>query len=758
MEFPKEKKEKQEKKKEEIKEEVKINIYEGKKEINEEENSWKILLEDIISEDIPQVEKQSYFLNLESLFLEYFDDYCKVSYLEDIKENEVCLINKWKLIFFHCIELDDYFLKLDSKNLPIKNKVNKKDRSKEHKNDSNSKDINLGQLSNSKSIEKNSSFDTEIENEILNEELNINLNEFKLKEAKQFLQFYENEKISGKEYEDKCRRILNLMLIFIKRDNYKLLNPKKISIQSFIKLLNIKEFVKTELTKSDAFEIDVVINDFKISDLKKLIENYSSRFFLKEKLKLDDIKEENINLFGEISKNFIKTISNESEKIKIYFTIFKILEMINEINCPISPEQKNEIFSSFRLEQNRNKNIFFIITDGSYLILQFTFDVISKIDKELHKSEKDIIEFIDKCINENEEIIKYLIQYNINNLKNLIYRTYLTLDYMDNKNFKYCILFIGEKENNKLKNFYKEELKKGQLKLATQFTNKINNLINNLIDLKEQFSKEIEEFMKRTRYFFNFINLEYLIRSRNYDTNLSDYFKVNINFFYTDTNIIICNNPDYIIKSELLTITDFEKKFIEFSKIKNIPQLTVFIDNHNILKKYDGNKYSDYLLITKETQFTEIFKEIRRYICLLIPTFHKTLEEKINDKKKDINQIIYNLKDILTIELLIEKLKDNNDLCFELEKLVNDIKEIFHVKFEYGKNFYEELQNIEKAFEKLINKEYITDFKSLFSTNISLLLNNIKSFILYERIINYTFENIIFGLWNEMYLYPKNNN
>ena len=57
--------------------------------------------------------------------------------------------------------------------------------------------------------------------------------------------------------------------------------------------------------------------------------------------------------------------------------------MINEINCPISPEQKNEIFSSFRLEQNRNKNIFFIITDGSYLILQFTFDVISKIDKEL---------------------------------------------------------------------------------------------------------------------------------------------------------------------------------------------------------------------------------------------------------------------------------------------------------------------------------------------------------------------------------------
>ena len=71
------------------------------------------------------------------------------------------------------------------------------------------------------------------------------------------------------------------MLIFIKKDNYKLLNPKKISIQYFIKLLNIEELEKIKLTKSDASEIDVVINNFKVSDLKKLIENYSSHFFLK---------------------------------------------------------------------------------------------------------------------------------------------------------------------------------------------------------------------------------------------------------------------------------------------------------------------------------------------------------------------------------------------------------------------------------------------------------------------------------------------
>lgn len=80
------------------------------------------------------------------------------------------------------------------------------------------------------------------------------------------------------------------------------------------------------------------------------------------------------------------------------------------------------------------------------------------------------------------------------------------------------------------------------------------------------------------------------------------------------------------------------------------------------------------------------------------------------------------------------------------------------MEFENENNFGEELQNNEKAFEELIKKEYITDFKSLFSTNLSLLLNNIKSILLYEHIINNSFKDIIFRLWNVMYLYPKKNN
>lgn len=192
------------------------------------------------------------------------------------------------------------------------------------------------------------------------------------------------------------------------------------------------------------------------------------------------------------------------------------------------------------------------------------------------------------------------------------------------------------------------------------------------------------------------------ISNQNQDLKLSDNFKININFFLTDKNIIICSDQDFIIKSELLTSTNFEKKFIECSRNKNIAKLSVFIDNTNVLKKYQGKKYNDYLLITKETQINKIFNNIKRYIQSRIPAFHQTLEEKINEKKNEINQIIYDIKENLTSELLIEKLKNNNDFCFDLEKLVNDIKSIFPVEFENENNFGEELQNNEKAFEELI--------------------------------------------------------
>ena len=82
------------------------------------EDSWNKLFNDLESYEISEeLQKEEKPIQLEELFLDYFNDYCKISYLEDIKESDLYLINKWKLIFLHNVELDDYFYYLDKPKL-----------------------------------------------------------------------------------------------------------------------------------------------------------------------------------------------------------------------------------------------------------------------------------------------------------------------------------------------------------------------------------------------------------------------------------------------------------------------------------------------------------------------------------------------------------------------------------------------------------------------------------------------------------------
>ena len=98
--------------------------------MNSEEDIWNKLLKDLDSDDIFENlnKEEEKPIELKELFLDYFQDYCKISYLEDIKENEIYLINKWKCIYFHCVELDVYFYFLEDKNntsFYLKNKKSK---------------------------------------------------------------------------------------------------------------------------------------------------------------------------------------------------------------------------------------------------------------------------------------------------------------------------------------------------------------------------------------------------------------------------------------------------------------------------------------------------------------------------------------------------------------------------------------------------------------------------------------------------------
>ena len=74
--------------------------------------SWEELFEflELESNEIEQTEET---ISYNDNFFKYFTDYMNISYLEEIKESDLYLINKWKRIFFSCSNLSDYFYYLE---------------------------------------------------------------------------------------------------------------------------------------------------------------------------------------------------------------------------------------------------------------------------------------------------------------------------------------------------------------------------------------------------------------------------------------------------------------------------------------------------------------------------------------------------------------------------------------------------------------------------------------------------------------------
>ena len=765
------------------------------------EEEWIELFEKLEANDMKNEEKSEKKIELFDNFTEYFDDYCKISYLEDLKEENVYLINKWKFLFYHCAQFDDYLfylkpnlqekskskkkfnktkinkstilkvnqylnlylnleekkefiaktnnsqtettklnlsnlnltkneekLGLDDKNLeqnnisdskdekkviPVKkneenqnqfniineekekiknekvteinnedkkfndeievkkennteiklikeitgyietkkgeidkttknkremnikeekdknitiildekdialakeskNNISKKDENKintinekEKKNDEkeqrtnqiepNNKNLNeiiideskennndLSDMNNNNSQPINFNLKIIEEQENSEEATKINLNEFNLIEAKKSLNIYDNETIDEKEFELKCKRILNIMLIFIQKDNYRLLNPQKISLQNILNNLEIKQLKNVKLTNGDNFEIDIVINNFKLSDLNRLFIKFPSHFLFTDKINFKISKEnENINLIGEISKNFIFQINQKSKQLESYNAVFKIIGHLKEKNCS---EEKNKILSSFGLEQNDNKNIFLIITDGSYPILRFVFDTIRDIKqltiKNKNLTKKEIEEFINSEIenNKNKELISHLMTDKFKNLTKYIFWTYKGLKYLEKNNIPFFILFIGDKENNIIENFYKERKEiNREVKLENGFRfKKINELITELKTVKKNFCENIVEYGKSIQNLIKKIrfNITYIY----YQPKLSNYFKINIIIYYM-------NQIENEFKSEKYVVISKELKKERFlSAYKEL---------------FESNKNRDYLLIKK---------------------------------------------------------------------------------------------------------------------------------------------------------------
>ena len=822
--------------------------------INEEEETWNKILDYLDTLDIHEGEyKQLEPFDLENAypdFGKYFTDYCNIKYLEDIKESEYYLIKKWEMIFYQSIQLDDYFYHLDENDV-IKEKNNKSNSFNQSKSKSKSgSQINLN-INTNKSGSNLLISTSDIKEEInLSKDKNENkeksnkeLSEFKLKEAKKFLKIFECETVTGEEFESKCRRIFNAMLIIVQKDNYALNNPKKLEIQKFLSILKIQEFEKeklTKLTNSDCFEIDIVINDFKAADLNKLKNNYASHFFCLDKL--GDLNEnENFNLIAEISRNFIFQIRNKYEQLKIYNAVLKIIEFLNDENCNINAEIKRNILSKFFLKPNKNKNIFLIITDGSYFIFRFVMSIIEKlrarekntiseIDKkkanessiglnkegennileekeqkiDIKKDEEieeqntiqeeninlnqgeykyewdlesddeekqkeieyeikeesvtdDMKNLIKDEIKKNKKLLEYLMAHKFRHLTYFIIKVYLALKYLEKNNIRYAILFIGDKENNKLENFFKEKKENNKLiKFETDLSFKIKSLISKLIESKDLISFEIRKFGNSIIEVLYQEDLVETIISNYNINNLLDCYKIKIKFYYMGDKIEIKEdeNKNFVVDiSQKKSEEDFIKAYNNVIKSKNSDSLFIFIDNKNKLKFNPNNKFA---LVKKEIEFPKIYAEMIEYIKLnkLLDNFKNllkmTIEQKIKEFMKKKN--IYNSKNILTLNILKEKLKSYAEFDIDIDKLVPNLKALCENIKINSEKYVKKLMKYKELFEKWMGKKFEKDFKKLIEDKFILLTENIKLSLIHDFMIKKVFPKLIMKSWRKKYI------
>ena len=244
----------------------------------EEENETRNiigLLSDLKDIEV-KVEKDelSQYFDMNNFEEEFINDYISLKTMNSIKKEPKYYFQKWSIILIHLIKLDDFFFYL-------KKERRKKDKNKNKKLNnssitSNSSESSLLYSSVEESFQKS--------NKNIKSEENIkttrDLYEFKLDYIKKGLNIFEIENMDGNSFAIYAKNTFSIMLLLLKIDYYKLLNPKEVifnKLYSFYKL-NTKEPDLPEI-KSEQFEIDLIINGFFHKDFDLLINQFSNHFF-----------------------------------------------------------------------------------------------------------------------------------------------------------------------------------------------------------------------------------------------------------------------------------------------------------------------------------------------------------------------------------------------------------------------------------------------------------------------------------------------
>ena len=158
-------------------------------------------------------------------------------------------------------------------------------------------------------------------------------------------------------------------------------------------------------------------------------------------------------------------------------------------------------------------------------------------------------------------------------------------------------------------------------------------------------------------------------------------------------------------------------------------------------------------MVIKKEQISEIDKIIKTFIININSIFESILQEKMHKKLKILEKkkYIYTSENILTLGILKDKLKKEEDLCINSDGMIEFFYRNLNREIQQAEEYVNILIKNKNSFEAMMKKKFSDDYRTLIKKNLSLLKDNIKSFIIYDYIIRLVILEYIPGTWSLLY-------
>ena len=566
---------------------------------------------------------------------------------------------------------------------------------------------------------KNKSFN-QINKPILN--TSKKLNKSKINEINKNI-IYEN--VDGYVFEHNSINFMKYAL-FANFSNNQVSIPGTIQMDKLYEKLkdtNLKDiFIKPY---KNSIKFDMTISGLKKKEIIRLNNIFNNNIFLSECLNLDENDDdENFDILFEVAINLHKQSQDKYYQINTYSILLQILNKLNKknknnilYNFSTKDEINERLCKILKISQT-NEKIFFLITNGSYLVISNLIKLF-KLKKENKLS-----------TNENDNIKKIFNKYkNHRNDKNT-QKFFEILSLLEKNKIKFCILYISDEVGNiidqeyfnKIKLILKYQDKNSDTNINFNFSGFKNSIINNenqiinYILIKEK----INEFLNK------------LITE---EANLNNEIKL-----YTENFL---KNESFKDLFDVLMKQLFDKILYNYLKQFN---LTILIPkNKKIevdldLKKIVTINYS-------ENSLNEIFIENYNEAFKIL-NYVKNIHF-INDKNDD-SLFYYNRDKILNMKNIIDKIEYDLKKIFNFEcKLNVEEKELNILKYNDNniedKNFF---IKIEKLCNEILNNSFI---KNILKNNLNLdnknmltlLVENLKCFNFYYYFLRHFIQKLI---------------